>query len=163
MGWVKNFIDGAMKLQGNVLPDYSENKRKAGYGRSARLIIDGEEGGVFDLWFCEEGVRPKPEGVVIKNTVYMKEDTLLNLITPDIDLDILVETIDKEGGLEKALSKMLPRLDFKTAYANDLIIVSGENSDVDSEEWARILENVLMKIAFPIVVKGLLRRKAKVR
>lgn len=158
MGWVANFLNRIMAIQGNILYDYPEEKKEVGYGRAAELIIDGPEGGVFELWFCEEGVRPKPPGVEIKNEVYMSEETLLDLITPDLDLDSLVKVIEREGTIEDAVTHLYPRLDFRTGLANGLVTVGGEMSDVDSEEWSRILENVLLKIAFPIVIKGLLRK-----
>lgn len=160
MGWVHNFIKRAMAIQENVLYDFTEEKKQAGYGRAARIIVNGSEGGIFDLWFCEKGVRPKPENVEVKNTVYMTEDTLLDLITPDVGLETLAEIVNRQGGLEKALTQIYPRLDFRTAIANGLVVVSGETSDIDSEEWSRILENVLLKISFPIVIKGLLRKRS---
>lgn len=158
MSWVHNFFKRAMAIQENVLYDFSQEKREAGYGRAARILVGGPEGGVFDLWFCEQGVRPKPENVEIKNIVYMTEDTLLDLITPNVDLDVLAEKVEREGGLGNALTRIYPRLDFRTALANDLVVVSGETSDIDSEEWSRIIEAFLLKIAFPIIVKGLLRK-----
>jgi len=161
MAWVANFLNRLMAIQENILYDFPEEKRQAGYGRAAQLIVKGPGGGKFDLWFCEQGVRPKPEGVKVKNTVYMTEDTLLDMVSPDIDLDDLVNIIEKEGGIDKAISRLRPRLHFRTAVANGLVVVSGSTSDVDSEEWARILDNVVNKIAFPIVIKGLLKRKAK--
>jgi len=162
MAWVENFLNRLMNRQGSVLVDVPEEKQKAGYGRSAELIVDGPGGGVFSLWFCEQGVRPKPENVEIKNQVYMTEETLLDLITPDLELDSLIEAIEKKGGImEEAIPSLYPRLDFRTALANGLITISGEVADVDSEYWSRILENVLLRIAFPIVVKGLLRKAEK--
>lgn len=161
MGWVTNFFNRAMAIQENVLFDFPEDKRMAGYGRAAEVIIDGPQGGVFELWFCEQGVRPKPQDVEIKNQVYMTEETLLDMITPDLDLDSLVDLIEREGSIEKAILRLYPRLDFRSALANGLVTVGGEMSDVDSEEWSRILENVLLKIAFPIVIKGLLKKGVK--
>lgn len=160
MGWVANFLNRAMAIQENILYDFPEEKRKAGYGRSAQLIIDGPGGGEFALWFCEQGVKPKPEGVEIKNQVYMTEETLLDLITPDVTLDRLVATIEKEG-LDNAVPHFYPRLNFRTALANGLVTIGGDTSDIDSEEWSRILENVLLRIAFPIVIKGLLKKTKK--
>lgn len=162
MSWVHNFFKRAMAIQMNVLYDFPEEKRQAGYGRAAKIIVQGPEGGVFDLWFCEQGVKPKPENVEIKNTVVMTEDTLLDLITPNLGINDLLEKVDREG-LEKALTRIYPRLDFRTAIANGLVVVDGETSDIDSEEWSRIIENVLLKIAFPIVVKALLRKMSKER
>lgn len=161
MAWVSNFLDRVMAIQEDVLYDFPEERRRAGYGRAAEVIVDGPGGGIFELWFCERGVRPKPDGVKIKNQVYMSEDTFLDMIIPDLDLDALVDLIEREGGVEKAVVRLYPRLDFRTAVANGLVAIGGDTSDVDSEEWARIMENVLLKIAFPIVIRGLLRKKQK--
>ena len=161
MGWVKNFLDRLMSVQDEVLHDFAEEKKQQGYGRAAKLIIDGPQGGIFDLWFTESGIQEKPADVPIKTSVYMTEDTLLNLITPEADLDTLVSLIDKEGGIDKAIPLLYPRLDFRTALANRLITVSGDKPDVDSEEWAQIIEKVLLKIAFPLVIRGIVRRARK--
>lgn len=158
MAWVANFLNRLMAVQYNVLYDVSEERRKAGYGRAAQVIVKGPAGGIFNLWFCEQGVRPKPESVKIKNVVYMTDDTLLDMITPDLDLDTLISVIEREGSIDNAAAYLYPRLDFRTAVANNLVTISGDRSDVDSEEWARILENVLLKIAFPIVIRGLLKK-----
>ncbi|MBA7682983.1 hypothetical protein ES703_91339 [subsurface metagenome] len=158
-GWVKNFLGRLMSIQSDVIYDIPEEKRQEGYGRAAKMIVDGPQGGIFDLWFTESGVQEKPPDVPIKTSVYMSEDTLLNLITPDADLDTLVDLIDREGGIDKVIPQLYPRLDFRTALANRLITVSGDKPDVDSEEWAQIIERVLLKIAFPIVVRGILRKR----
>lgn len=157
MGWVANFVDSLMASQGNILPDIAEEKKKAGYGRAARLIIDGPGGGVFDLAFTPQGLRPKPADLQIKNTIYLTEDTLLDLVTPNIDLHALVELIESQG-FDQSMAKLLPRLDFRTAYANGLIRVGGDKSSVDAEEWSQLLDRVLLKVAFPIVVRGILRK-----
>lgn len=157
-GWVKNFLDRLITIQTDVLYDIPEEKRQQGYGRAAKLIIDGPEGGVFDLWFSESGVQEKPPDMPTKTSVYMSEDTLLNLITPDVDSEALVGLVEKSGGISEAIPQLYSRLDFRTGLANNLIVVSGDKPDVDSEEWAQIIEKVLLKIAFPIVVRGILRK-----
>lgn len=159
--WVKNFFDRIMSLQNNVLYDFPEERRKQGYGRAAKMIVDGDGGGIFELWFCDTGLRPKPPDVSIKTTVYMTEDTLLDLITPNVDIDTLVALIEKEGGIDKAIPRLYPRLDFRTALANRLITISGDKPDVDSEEWAQIIERVLLKIAFPLVIRSMLKKSKK--
>ncbi len=161
MAWVANFLDRIMAIQEDVLRDVPDERKKAGYGRAAELIIQGPGGGIFELWFSEQGVRPKPDGVQIKNQVYMTEDTFLDMLSPDIDLEDLLDVIEKEGGLENAVVHLFPRLDFRTAVANGLVTIGGDTSDVDSEEWARIIENVLLKIAFPIVIRGLVKKAGK--
>lgn len=161
MGWVKGLLDRLVSIQDTVLGDFPEEKKQAGYGRAAQLIIDGPEGGVFDLCFCEQGVKPRPDDMAIKNVVYMSEETLLDLLTPNVELDKLTDIVEKEGGVNKAIMQLYPRLDFRTAVANRLITISGDKSDIDSEEWARILETVMLKLAFPIVIRGMLRTKQK--
>lgn len=162
MGWVANLLNRAMAVQYDVLYDFPEEKRKAGYGRAARLIIEGPEGGVFDLWFCEKGVKPKPEEVKIKNIVRMSEETLLNLITPDISVDKLAEAVANQK-IEDAVTQLYPRLRFSTALANELISVSGDNPDVSSEEWTTILDRVILKVAFPVVIKGMLLKQEEIK
>lgn len=159
MPWVANFLNRVMAIQQNVLYDFPEERRKAGYGRAAELIIEGRGGGIFELWFCEQGVRPKPDGVEIKNQVYMTEDTFLDMVTPDLDLEELVKLVKNAGEIEQAVMQLYPRRDFRSAVANGLVTISGDTSDVDSEEWARIIENILLKIAFPIVIRGLLKKR----
>jgi len=161
MGWVANLFKRMESIQYDVFYDIPEEKRKEGYGRAAKLIVDGPEGGIFERWFCEQGVQPKPPEVEIKNTAFMTERTLLDLITPDVDLDTLVALIEETGSVEKAAPRLYPRLDFRTALANGLILISGDKPDVDSEEWAQILDRALMKIAFPIVIRGMLRKAKK--
>lgn len=156
--WVKNFLDRVMSIQSDVLYDFPEERRRQGYGRAARLIIDGSEGGIFELWFCEDGVKPKPADVPVKNDVYMTEETLLNLITPDADTDTLVALVE-QSDIKEITLQLHPRLDFRVALANSLIVISGDKADVDSEEWAQIIERMLLKIAFPLVIRGLVKKK----
>lgn len=175
MSWVKNFLDRVMSIQSNVLYDFPEERRRQGYGRAAKMIIDGSGGGIFELWFTEKGMQPKPKDVPVKNTVYMTEDTLLNLITPDLSslevrgvnseviktgLEVLVDLVE-ERGIEAVIPQLFPRLDFRTAVANRLITVGGDKADVDSEEWAQIIDKFLLKISFPLVVRSMLREGRK--
>ncbi len=161
VSWVDNFFKQLMEGQYDVLATVSEEKKRQGYGRAAQIIIDGPHGGIYDVWFCAEGVRQRPADIPVKNRVHMTEDTLLDLITPNIELDELVARVQNEG-FEKALMHLYPRLDFRTAIANGFITVDGDKPDVDSEEWSQILDAVLLKIAFPTVVKAMLRdTKAK--
>jgi hypothetical protein len=156
--WVANFIDGCKTLQKGVLLEFPEQKRREAHGRAAKLIIDGPQGGVWELWFTNDaGIADKPADVPIKNTIYMREDTLLDLITPDVDIETLVQIIEQEG-LATAIYRLRPRLNFRTALANRLVTVDGEKPDVDSEEWAQIIEKFLTKIAFPMVIEAMLKK-----
>lgn len=161
VGWVENFLSRCVQIQSSVLYDFPEEKRRQGYGRAAKLIVDGPEGCIKEIYFCEEGVKPKPEDVPVKNTVYMSEETLLNLITPDVDTDALVSLVEKAGSIESATFQLYPRLNFRTAVANHLVVVSGDKADVDSEEWAQIIERFLLRIAFPIVIRAIMKKKGR--
>jgi len=55
--WVKNFWDRCLSIQSSITYDFPEEKRAQGYGRAAKLIIDGPEGGIFEVWFCEQGIQ----------------------------------------------------------------------------------------------------------
>jgi hypothetical protein len=61
--------------------------------------------------------------------------------------------------MDKAIGKLRPRLDPRTAFANRLIIMDGDNPDIDSEMWSQIWERFIYGVAFPIVVKTMLRGK----
>lgn len=155
--WVEIFLKSAMRHQPLILYDFPEERRRQGYGRAAKVIVDGQNGGIFLLWFCEEGLQPKPPEVPIKNNLYMTEDTLLDMAIPSVDIETLVTLVDKEG-MEGAIYQLYPRLDFRTAYANRLISIDGDKPDVDSEEWAQITDKFHLKIAFPITVPGLVKK-----
>ena len=158
--WTERLLKTLMDKQVNVLSTYTEEKRLQGFGRAAKVIIDGSGGGVFDLWFCEDGVRLKPPDVPVKNIVYLTENTLFNLVTPEVDLGELVKMVEREG-IEKAAAGMHPRLSFREALANGSIRISGNKADVDSEEISQILEQVVLKLAFPLVIQGMLRTTQK--
>jgi len=153
---IEYFFKGLMKLQKNVLYEFPEEERARGYGRAAQVIIDGENGGIFLLWFCESGIQPKPEDVEIRNEIYTKEGTLWDLVTPDVKLDALVALVKEEGTLQRALYRLRPRLYITTAFANRLVSVSGDNPDIDSEAWRQIMDRSLVKVAFPITAEAIL-------
>ena len=161
MTWVENFFAAAERLQTTALYNFSEEVRRRGYGRAAKIIVDGANGGIFYRWFCEDGLRPKPDDVPVRNTVYLTEDTLLDLITPDVKLDALVALVEKEGSIERALLRLHPRLDIRTAVAHRLFVVDGDTPDIDSELWAQIYEKFLLKIAFPMAVRAMLAKGKK--
>ena len=152
--WFSNFLVKAMNIQEIALADVPEEKKAQGYGRAAQLIIDGC--GIYEIAFTKRGLVPKPEDIEIKNAIYASEETMLDLITPDIDVDDLQRMI-KAKGMDYALSRLHPRLNFRAAIANHLITFDGERPDVDSEEWSQIIDRFLNKIAFPFVVRSLVK------
>lgn len=159
--WVENFLNACINQQSKVINEVPIEKREAGYGRASKLIIDGPHGAIMDLWFCKDGIQRKPDGIPLKNTVYMKEDTFLDLTVPDIDIDDLRGRIQQGKTLEQLSNSLFARLDFRTAMANGLIAISGEKADYDSEEWAQLLETFLTKIAFPFMLRTKLSQEVK--
>jgi hypothetical protein len=164
MGWVKDFFDSVIKLQGKILYDFPEAERKEGYGNAARVIIPGPEGGIFFLWFTEKGVDYKPDDVPVRNTVYFdSEDTLLDIITPDISLEKLVRLVS-EGSIDAVATKLHPRIDPRTAIFNGRISIGNDDPtvaspDIDSEKWAQIFEKFVHGVAFPLTIKQMLKRR----
>lgn len=160
-GWVAQLLDGCMATQGKILAEFSEKDRKAGYGFACNFIVDGPGGGSFFLWFCESGLQPKPEDVPLRNVVYVKEDDLLDIVTPNLDDFGGVSgfmRIAEEQGAEAVIQKLQPRLHPRKAFANDKILIEGDKPDIDAEMWAKVFDKVLYEMAFPIVVRGLVNQ-----
>ncbi len=157
VSWVQNLLNTILEGQGEFLKLYPEQRLQEGYGRAAQVIVEGPGGGVFDYCFTSQGLVPKPPEVPVKNTVWMTEDTLLDLITPDITTDELTQLV-RQSSVETAALHLNPRLEFRTALAYGLVVVGGEKSDVDTEEWARLLESIIIKKAFPVVIRSLMSK-----
>jgi hypothetical protein len=162
MGWVKDFFDQVIKLQGKILHDFSEAERREGYGNAARVIVPGPEGGIFYLWFTERGIDYKPADIPVRNTLYIgTEDTLLNMITPDVSLEELVCLIQEES-VDAVATKLKPLLDPRTAFSNGLIFIGNEDPNTittanDSERWAQVFDKFLHGVAFPITIRQMLK------
>ena len=173
---IAKLLDKVLKSQGDVLAQVSEEKRKQVYGRAAAVFIDGPNGGEFNLWFTKEGIAYKPPEVETKNRVWMTEDTFWDCITPDISrierrdgkgevlatgMQVLAEAMEKDqkDGTEYVvkylLPKLTPRLDFRYAMSKQLIVIEGEMSAYDSEEWAQAIENLVLKKIFPIMARAM--------
>lgn len=156
-GWFADTLRGFMGLQGRMLGQFTEEERQRAYGFACRLIVDGPGGGIFLLWFCQKGIQPKPLDVPVRNQVYIPEQTVFDMINPELEslggLEGLADLIDHEG-MANALLKLRPRLPIQKAISNQEIIFDGERPDIDQEMWARIFDNML-KIVFPMVVRGL--------
>jgi hypothetical protein len=164
-----------MASQSKLLAKFPEDQRKNGYGFACQLVISGDGGGVFDLWFCEKGLQPKPPEVPLRNTVTLSTETLFDLLTPDVSS--LVYRRDNEecrglaalakmaevDGEDQILPRLRPRLYLRKAVANQLIEFGGEKPDIDSEMWSSIFDRVIYDLAFPIVIKGLINQGKKQR
>lgn len=175
----KLLYDMVLKEQGKFLAMVPEEKRKQGYGRAATVIIDGPQGGVFDLWFTEQGIMPKPIEVPVKNRVWMTESTFWECVTPDLSklerrdvkgnviatgMEVLVGVMEKDGieyVLKNLVPQLGPRLDFRNALSKQLITMDGDTSIYDSEEWAQAIEKLILGKIFPIIVRAMAQAEKK--
>jgi hypothetical protein len=176
--WILRGADGsaaalikkAMKVQPEILGDFSEEEKKQGDGFACQLIIDGEDGGIFLLQFnSETGLSPKPLGVPIRNTVWSDEDTLISLGSLDVS-DIVVikqDPDDKEEveltGLEAFVwlidngkQDLLPELHTITtimeASAEGKIKFGGKvPQNVDLVKWQGIYNEAINKRLIPMI------------
>lgn len=178
-GWVSNLLKGCIRAQNKVLEEFTEDEKRKGYGFACKLIVEGDEGGVFNLWFCQEGIQPKPDDIPLRTTVafinFRRDDgtmqdgaqTLIDIVTPDYS-SMIADTpngllrgmealayLVEHYGLDKIISQLRPRETFGHAYSNHKIVFGGQFPDIDSAMWGNILDKVLYEIAFPLVVLGL--------
>lgn len=174
---IAKLLDKVLKDQAEFMALIPEEKRKQGYGRAAQLVIEGPHGGTFDLWFTETGIAQKPPDVPLTNHAWMTEETFRDCITPDLDPlerrdangrvivtgpEALADNLEKNGlkyVLEHVMPTLKPRLFFRDALAWQLIIVDGDTSAYDSEEWAQVLEKLIIGKLFPRVVRAIVERE----
>lgn len=164
MGWVGDLLEGAMKYQREVLGEYPEEKKAQGYGRAGEVIVDGPEGGVFQLWFTSDGLAWKPPDVPVRTRVYLKEGTLLKLITPRISLPEIVKLLTKMRHLEQVITTVMsypPELDVRIAFANKLILFGGEKPLYDAAEIRDIWTKAVHSVFYPMTVKAMVKQVLK--
>jgi hypothetical protein len=164
-GWVADLLRGCIKNQPTILSQFTEQEKMESQGFGCRMVVTGEDGGVFDLMFGEAGIQPKPPEVPIRNIVQLSEGTLLDVIYPDLT-NLRVKTDGREiigfealayyiehDGIETMIAKLRPRKTLARALANQDIMFDGENPDIDSVVWSRIFDKVLYGVAFPLVIR----------
>ena len=176
-GWVAKTLEACMAQQTNVLVKFSEDEKKAGYGFACQLMVgkienrefyECEDGGTFNLYFNDKGVQPKPPEVQVRNVVCIDVDTLFDIIMPDWE-QVKASTeegevqglqavlaIFEDGGWDVLLPQLRPRMTIGEAIANGKILFGGDKPDVDSEMWSKMSEAVLVGLAYPLALKGLI-------
>ena len=172
-GWVADLLRGCIKNQPTILSQFTDQEKTEAQGFGCRMVITGEGGGVFDLMFGDAGIQPKPFEVPLRNIVQLSENTLLDVIYPDltnlrvkeghreiIGLEALAYYIENDG-IETVIAKLRPRKTLARALANQDIMFDGENSDIDSVVWSRIFDKVLYGVAFPLVIRSIWKPKKK--
>jgi len=118
--WTQRLIRSALKIQDRISMNVPQKIKAAGAGRKGKLIIEGEDGGIFYLrWNGEELVEEK-DSAETRNEFYMHAQTLLDLASGELGV--------------------------REAAAARLIRVTGGRSIYDSEDIMQLLEQLRDKM-----------------
>jgi len=111
---------------------------------------------VFDK---DTGIGWKEDDSPFRNELWMSEETLRQLITPDLSLDDVAKLAGGRAPGEslQELLKAPAELDPRVARANGLVKIGGDASLYDSEEILQIIEEVLERRLKPLAAQALLR------
>jgi len=118
--WTARLIHAALKIQDRIAPNVPLEIRKAGAGRKGKLIVDGDDGGVFYLRWDGNELVEEEDDKETRNEFYMHSQTLYDLATGELDV--------------------------RNAIAARLIKVTGSRSLYDSEDIMHLLEQLQKKI-----------------
>lgn len=131
----------------NIVKDMSPDRRAAVLGRKGRLIVTGEEGGSFIVRITPMGFFREENGSDIRNEILMSDETLM---------EIMVWLAEDPND---------PGMDPRTAYANRLIMISGDRVLYDAEEIFGSLEKYAFNRMKPIARAALssMRRGKRAR
>lgn len=135
-GFVEGFISYAIRHQemfrDRIIGDISWEKRRAAQGRSAKLWVDGNGGGIFYLWLTKDRIEWLPESMRsnYRNDIWMDDTTFLYLLIGELSV--------------------------RDAYRQGLVSLGGDIAPYDAEEIMRILERIVNYIFRPLYerVKG---------
>jgi hypothetical protein len=133
--WIRAVFDAVIAQEESVLNMVSPEKKRDASGRSCTLLIDWEkENGwkivPYDFWFtADHGVQWKPEGVPVRNEIYMSMKTFYALMRGWIDPE--------------------------TARMHGLIRISGERGFYDALEFNKIWDAISEKLLKPIIERSL--------
>lgn len=117
-----------------VMASISAEKLAAMVGRKARLIIEGEDGGVFIIKLTLYGVFREDNDTNLRNEIWMSDVTFMDIV--------------------------IGELDSKTARARGQVLFSGDRSLYDAAEVIEIFEKWMSNKMRP-VAQRLMRTMAK--
>jgi len=124
--WSERLIRAALHVQDRIALSVPGEIKRAGAGRKGKLIVDGEDGGVFYLrWDGDELVEEHSDDNV-RNIFYMHAQTLYDIATGELGI--------------------------REAIAAQLIKITGDRSLYDSEDIMKLLEQFQSKITKTISV-----------
>lgn len=129
-GFVYNFLSYAIRHQDmfrdRIIGDIPYEKRRAAQGRSAKLWVDGNGGGIFYLWLTNDKIEWLPESMRrnYRNDIWMEDTTFLYLIIGEMSV--------------------------RDAYRQGLVSLGGDIAPYDAEEIIRVLERIVQHIFKPL-------------
>lgn len=110
-----------------VMAQLPTDKLAAVVGRKGKLIVDGEEGGVFIIRMTPYGILKDNSDSEIRNEIWMTDTTFIDIV--------------------------IGELDPKTARARGQVLFSGDRSLYDAAEIMDIFEKWLLTKLKPIAQK----------
>ena len=119
-----------------VMANLPADKIAAIVGRKGKLIVDGEEGGVFIIKMTPHGIFRDNSDSEIRNEIWMADATFIDIV--------------------------IGELDPKTARARGQVLFSGDRSLYDAAEIIDIFEKWLLNKLKPVaqkMMKSLAREK----
>jgi len=114
-------------VQASLTPEVPKELREAGKGRKGRLVIEGEDGGVFYLLWNGKELVEEDTDEDVRNDFIMHSTTLLDLATGELGV--------------------------REAVAARLITITGDRSIYDTEDVTQLLEKLQSNIIESIKVK----------
>jgi hypothetical protein len=131
---ITRVIRAALRFQDSIASKLTDKKRKAGEGRTGKLVVDDPTGKDHTvLYFKVESGRLyllEEEPAKIRNEIIFYGDPQIGYTGVDLFLDVIKE----------------PRR-ARSAYAGKMLIITGDLAEYDSEEIMQICEDMLRKIA----------------
>ena len=110
-----------------VMAKLPADKLAAVVGRKGKLIVDGEEGGVFIIRMTPYGILKDNSDRDIRNEIWMTDTTFIDIV--------------------------IGELDPKTARARGQVLFSGDRSLYDAAEIIDIFENWIITKLRPVAQK----------
>ena len=128
--FVETFLSYAIRHQDmfrdRIIGDIPLEKRKAAEGRSAKLWVDGNGGGIFYLWLSNDRIDWLPKNMHnnYRNDLFLQDTTFLYLIIGELTV--------------------------RDAYRQGLVSLGGDMAPYDAEELMRVLERIVNYIFRPL-------------
>ena len=122
--WSIRLLRAALRIQDKVTEEVSAELRRAGTGRKAKVLIEGEDGGEIYLKWTGDRLQEEDDPDGVRNTFRLHSQNLLDLATGEL-------------GAREAL-------------AARLIEISGDRSIYDQEDIMKLFEKLQQNLVMHI-------------